>query len=269
MGGLLVCDTIVINTLLCAVREKGVAMKPYKSEGSNEHEGREFIRAPRDGEEEAMLGSSFEGLDGAKTFSRRQALGLLGGSLAGISLLSLGLATPAKSQPNYALPFRNFDHISLEWYSNTVPFSFSRSTAPINKFLDGRTQNGTVGLAPHTNPPFTGTRWEVVRRNPGTWPPTWWLRCLGNVPGPQWLDGRTHNGTVGLAPTRSAPYTGTRWEIARWTAAGSPPDLIYLKSLGDVPGPRELTGYPYRGAAGTVGLSENNGSLWRVRILPK
>src|SRR5215217_7590539 len=144
-------------------------MKPFKSGGTNAQEGRKLIHAQSDGEEEAPLGPSFEGLAGARTFSRRQALGLLGGSLAGASLLSLGLATPAMSQ-EFALPFVNFDHISLEWVSTVVPFSLSRSTSPINKFLDGRTQTGTVGLAPHTNSPFTGTRWEVVRRNPGTYP---------------------------------------------------------------------------------------------------
>jgi hypothetical protein len=30
------------------------------------------------------------------------------------------------------------------------------------RFLDGRTATGTVGLAPNTNPPFTGTLWRVV-----------------------------------------------------------------------------------------------------------
>ena len=238
-------------------------MKRFTREARNALEGK-LIRAQGDGEEEAPLGPSFEGLAGARTFSRRQALGLLGGSLAGASLLSLGLATPAKSQ-EFALPFGNFDHISLEWFGNHVPFSSSKSASPINKFLDGRTQNGTVGLAPHTNPPFTGTRWEVVRRNPGTYPPTWWLRCLGDIPGPQWLDGRTNKGTVGLAPNRSAPYTGTRWQASRSATA---PDLIELKCLGDLSGPRELTGYPYRGAEGTVGLGEYP-TIWRVKILPK
>jgi hypothetical protein len=30
------------------------------------------------------------------------------------------------------------------------------------RFLDGRTGDGTVGLAPNTNPPFTGTLWTVA-----------------------------------------------------------------------------------------------------------
>ncbi|MGW6732288.1 hypothetical protein [Streptomyces sp. NPDC055013] len=30
-----------------------------------------------------------------------------------------------------------------------------------NRFLDGRTHDGTVGLAPNNQPPFSGTRWAV------------------------------------------------------------------------------------------------------------
>jgi hypothetical protein len=36
---------------------------------------------------------------------------------------------------------------------------------------------------------------------------------MGNIEGPRWLDGRTGNGTVGLAKTTDPPFTGTRWEI--------------------------------------------------------
>jgi hypothetical protein len=59
-------------------------MKRFRSGGENGRERREVL--------------SFEGGEaGARTFSRRQAIGLLGGSLAGVSLLSLGLAAPAKA----------------------------------------------------------------------------------------------------------------------------------------------------------------------------
>jgi hypothetical protein len=37
----------------------------------------------------------------------------------------------------------------------------SAQPAPGRWFLDGRTHDGTVGLAPHTDPPFTGTHWRV------------------------------------------------------------------------------------------------------------
>ena len=49
-------------------------MERFTSEGSYEQEGREFIRAQSKGEEETPLGHSFEGVAGARTFSRRQAL---------------------------------------------------------------------------------------------------------------------------------------------------------------------------------------------------
>jgi hypothetical protein len=70
-------------------------MKRFLSEGSHEQDGRQLIRAHRNGAE-VPLDPSFDGGEaGARTLSRRQALGLLGGSLAGVSLLSFGLAAPA------------------------------------------------------------------------------------------------------------------------------------------------------------------------------
>jgi hypothetical protein len=103
MRRLLGCATVVTNTLLCAAREKEVAMKRFTTEGTNDQEGLGLIPARRNTEEEAPpLGLSFEGGEaGARTYSRRQALGLLGGSLVGVSLLSLGLADPVKA----VLPF--------------------------------------------------------------------------------------------------------------------------------------------------------------------
>jgi hypothetical protein len=53
--------------------------------------------------EEASLGLSSEGVAVARTLSRRQALGLLGGSLVGASLLSLGVAAPAEAVLPYGI----------------------------------------------------------------------------------------------------------------------------------------------------------------------
>jgi hypothetical protein len=77
-------------------------------------------------------------------------------------------------------------------------------------WLDGRTADGSVGLAPHTNYPFTGTRWQVISADAND-PTIVALKCLGHLPGPRWLDGRTVNGTVGLASTTEPPFT--RWEV--------------------------------------------------------
>jgi hypothetical protein len=144
-------------------------MKRFTNDGTNDQQGRELIPAHRNAEvEEAPVGLSFEGsLAGPRRLSRRQAIGLLGGSLAGLTLLS-----PAKSQAVVTPPFNDRDHITLECFLGTVP-------GP--RFLDGRTQDGTVGLAANTNPPFTGTRWEVVKVA-GARPPTYWFFCRANWP---------------------------------------------------------------------------------------
>jgi hypothetical protein len=84
-----------------------------------------------------------------------------------------------------------------------------------NRWLDGRTHNATVGLAPHTNRPFTGVRWQVVEADQNN-PSFVFLKCLGLAEGPRWLDGRTHDGTVGLAPRTDPPFTGTKWEVQQY-----------------------------------------------------
>jgi hypothetical protein len=93
--------------------------------------------------------------------------------------------------PGGVVYFRNLGHI------------------PGPRWLDGRTTTGTVGLAPNTGFPYTGTRWRVYRWADGTYS----FQCLGTINGPRWLNGRTGNGTVGLAPSTGFPYTGTRWQV--------------------------------------------------------
>jgi hypothetical protein len=118
-------------------------MKRFTREGTEEQE-RQLIPAQSDAEEEeALLVPSFEGgVAGARTLSRRQALGLLGGSLAGVGLLSLGLAAPAGATTDFILPFRSGDHITLQWFGDTAPFSLRQATTtPTNTFLDGRLQD--------------------------------------------------------------------------------------------------------------------------------
>jgi hypothetical protein len=125
------------------------------------------------------------------------------------------------------------------------------------RWLDGRTANGTVGLAPGTYLPYTGARWQVVDAGRGAVA----LCCLGNIEGPRWLDGRTADGTVGLAPNLNPPYTGARWQVAD---AGE--GAIALGCLGNIGGPRWLDG---RTANGTVGLAPNlnlpyTGARWQI-----
>jgi hypothetical protein len=103
-------------------------MKRFTTEGTNDQEGRELIPAHRNAEE-VPVGLSFEGEAGVRTLSRRQALGLLGGSLVGVSLLSLGLTAPAKAvqpfgiigPPGYRIPYLsyvrggNWFNLTLQW----------------------------------------------------------------------------------------------------------------------------------------------------------
>src|SRR5262245_17001858 len=48
-----------------------------------------------------------------------------------------------------------------------------------NRYLDGRTREGTVGLAAKTGRGFTGTRWKVVKVDKGAFG----FECQGNVKG--------------------------------------------------------------------------------------
>jgi hypothetical protein len=59
---------------------------------------------------------------------------------------------------------------------------------------------------------FTGTRWQIFEVSQGVVG----LKCLGNVDGPRWLDGRTGQGTVGLAPNTPTPdggFSGAAWKV--------------------------------------------------------
>ena len=128
------------------------------------------------------------------------------------------------------------------------------------RWLDGRTGNGTVGLAPRRDGGFTGTRWQFFEVDSGIYA----LKCLGNVNGSRWLDGRTGNSTVGLAPRTDKQFSGTRWQIFEISSG-----ILAFKCLGDVEGSRWLDG---RTGNGTVGLAPNtptpdggfSGATWRL-----
>jgi hypothetical protein len=85
------------------------------------------------------------------------------------------------------------------------------------------------------------------------------LQCQGNIPGPLWLDGRTRDGTVGLAPQTGGGFTGTRWRVHD---AGQGSYTVYLECLGDVEGPRYLDGRD----DGTVFLAAQPGAFWQVYV---
>ncbi|MFF5281906.1 hypothetical protein [Streptomyces sp. NPDC012756] len=80
-----------------------------------------------------------------------------------------------------------------------------------NRFLDGHTADGIVGLAPDTSQPFSGTQWSVIQADA----PFFHLMCRGTGTGDKrFLDGRTKNGTVALiADPKPQQFTGARWAI--------------------------------------------------------
>jgi hypothetical protein len=87
-------------------------------------------------------------------------------------------------------------------------------TCRATKWLDGRTPDGTVALAPNPHFPFTGARWEVLPAANGQHV----LKCLGQIEGPRFLDGDTAAATTGLVSHTGFPNTGTLWELRpeRW-----------------------------------------------------
>jgi hypothetical protein len=132
------------------------------------------------------------------------------------------------------------------------------------RWLDGRTGNGTVGLAPNLSKQYSGTKWLVVRAGEGVVA----LKCLGVVDGPRWLDGRTANSTVGLAPNTGSQFSGIRWQIVQLDANN--PNIVALKCLGKIDGPKWLDG---RTGNGTVGLAPRTdppftGTRWEVQPYP-
>jgi hypothetical protein len=129
---------------------------------------------------------------------------------------------------------------------------------PGARYLDGRTGDGTVGLAPNSDVPFTGALWKVLDAAAGAFS----FQCLGNVEGPRFLDGRTRDGSVGLAPGNNPPFTGARWEVVKREGGVS----FSVRCLGNIEGPRFLDG---RTSNATVGLAPNtdppfSGTHWGI-----
>jgi hypothetical protein len=132
---------------------------------------------------------------------------------------------------------------------------------PGPRFLDGRVLEGSVGLAPHTDPPFTGTWWAVTTLSPGVVK----FRCMATVPATsRFLDGRTHDGSVGLAPPLAIPLTGERWDVTEHFDGS-----VSLRCLGDFDSPqfRFLDGRTLEEAVGLVPHTDApfSGTHWRVK----
>ncbi|MCC5617841.1 hypothetical protein LC605_22690 [Nostoc sp. CHAB 5836] len=129
-------------------------------------------------------------------------------------------------------------------------------------FLNGRTRDANVGLAPSIKG-FSGTRWEMDEfpSNGDTTDVT--LKCLGDVDGPRFLDGRTRDGTVALVHSAEG-LTGTRWTINKLSSNGDTTDVTF-RCTGDLDGPKFLDG---RTGDRNVGLAHSmeglTGTGWRI-----
>jgi hypothetical protein len=126
------------------------------------------------------------------------------------------------------------------------------------RLLDGRTTDGTVGLAPSSVAPYTGALWEIASV-PGN---GYTLRCLGNIEGARFLDGHTADGSVALAlDSDPLVHSGTHWDIQPYATSS-----FTLRCLGNVDGNRFLDG---RTENGTVGLApapggQFTGAVWGI-----
>jgi hypothetical protein len=89
------------------------------------------------------------------------------------------------------------------------------------------------------------------------------LQCRGKIAGPRWLNGLTKDGTVGLAPNRNLPFTGTSWEVAEIGA-----DEVTLRCRGAIEGNRFLDGRTQNGSVGLAESADLTGTKWRVRGYP-
>ncbi|MES0489120.1 MAG: C1 family peptidase [Leptospirales bacterium] len=84
-------------------------------------------------------------------------------------------------------------------------------------YLDGNTQDGSVGLAANTDSDNSGTHWQKEQLSDGSTA----FKCLNTTGNSDfvYLDGHTKDGTVGLAPNTDSSYSGTHWEKNGFTSS--------------------------------------------------
>jgi hypothetical protein len=171
------------------------------------------------------------------------------GVLAAALVIILQQGIPSILPSHEKLPFQTGDIISLE----------CRGKTPGPRLLHVDIENGTNGVVlTEEDKQSKGTKWRIDEISDRVIA----LENQGYILGSRWLDGRTKDGTVGLAPDKEG-YTGTKWKIYVVEE-----DKIVLKNEGDIPGGlRWLDG---RTGDGTVGLapdtdiSSYSGTKWRI-----
>jgi hypothetical protein len=158
----------------------------------------------------------------------------------------VGLANRTQAQ---APPLKAGDLVVLECLGN-------HAEKDGNRYLDGHTGDGTVGLAAKTGRGFTGTRWKAVKLDRGAFG----FECEGKLEGDRWLDGRTGDGTVGLAPKTGGRFTGTMWKLH-----DRGDGIIQLECLGEVEGPRWLNGLTREATVELTDDHKHSGTFWKVK----
>jgi hypothetical protein len=125
-------------------------------------------------------------------------------------------------------------------------------------WLDGNTATGTVGLAPNTGFPYTGTKWTVFGLADGAIG----LHCEGHLNGPRWLDGNTLEGTTWLRDSTAFPFTGTRWRVLE--LGNGKFKLLNLGHLGGADAFRYLDGVTPTKTTRLTNWDGNAGNVWSV-----
>lgn len=128
---------------------------------------------------------------------------------------------------------------------------------PGNRWLDGRTVQADVKLAPNTSYPYTGTHWLVSDLGGGEFA----FMCQGNIPGNRWLKCNSGSST-GVSLAANTSYTGTHWRVYDLGAG-----RVGIACQDSYAGPYHwLDG---RTANSTVGLAPNlyppyTGAYWKI-----
>ncbi len=142
---------------------------------------------------------------------------------------------------------------------------------PQHMYLDGRTGDGTVGLAPNTDEPYSGTHWEISGSLPLS-SGTFTLFCDGDINSASYrfLDGNTFTGIVDLAPTTGGNFTGTVWKLNEVQVNSG---IFTLQCLGRYHNPQHMYLDGHTGD-GTLGLAPNtdepySGTRWLIGPVPQ
>lgn len=199
------------------------------------------------------------------TFSRRQILKAAGGFVAGAASGSVPLITNLIGDSTLVSPAQaqipGLASVSLDSGTIISVECLGVLFDPRYRYLDGRTGDGTVGLAPSFGGGYTGTRWRVDRRQSTSVGTYYTFYCLGTIPGPNYLNGIIGNDTMDLAPSYGeGRYIGARWQV--YTDGNS----YLFRCLGTPNEPKWLDG---RTGDGTVGLAPSyegvyTGTKWRM-----